>query len=980
MKKRIMFLMMTALMCCAVFAIGVSAATHSHPVCGASCDCTNTTHASTSTWKEWDGSTKMTSGYYYLTKDVELSQTMILNYTHTAYLCLNGHTISCEDDVVFDIYSYFSLNICDCKGGGAVKTTNGYATILNNKKLTIFGGSIRGENYCPAIINSSGKSVVVYGGEITSAQGTPIYSEGSVTMYDGKIAGKWDAISVEGSQGNLQIYGGEFNGTVYNSSVEGTTFITGGVFDDNEDGWGSNLHCWGKTTISGGAFNSSCHFDGVTSISGGTFIGGGYYGDSIYVGSNKLYLSGSPSINQISVSYPNTVSAKSSDGTKAYSGGKIIIRGNGLQNGDIAVSNVTSANNTKFVGDPDTCELTLSGSDLIYRYTRCEKQGHSISSSSGTCSYCGAVGGKCGANAYWGLDSEGTMVISGSGDMYDYFYSSVPWRYKAVNKLIILDSITRIGNYAFSVCDITSIQLPSPTTTLTVGNHAFSDCVKLTSVDFGVSTVEVENKAFAWCDGLKEITVPSNVRNTGGEMFLECANLESAVISCSTISRWMFDGCPKLSDITITEGVEKIQRGAFAHNSSFSEIQFPSTLKSIDDYLFSAAYNANSYSLESVIFLSANTDISTCLVSPGAKNFNVSAPACSKAAKYAQTYGNPFSPTDNSTHQEATSADCTANLLCAKCGYIMAKGNETHIFTVYTANGDGTETAVCDRDGCEQTDTREQAVLNAVAPVISVPPVSTVYTIGDTVIPLTVEASVSDNGQLSYQWYEASSASDLNGIAIPGAEEASYSPGVTVPGVRYYYVVVTNTNTAATNSQVVSVASELVSYTVKAKGVTINGTVVSGGFDQITLQLMQNNTVVYTVQVTGRPAAFKFNEVPVGTYDLHISSVGCLDYVIKDIAVTDADLDLTKHTNENIAEIKLIAGDLNHDDSIDANDLAIIRVAENYGHTVVEDGVNALCDLNGDGVINLIDAAIVRLVLYGKSQSDCVFNYLSPQN
>ena len=55
-----------------------SAATaHSHPICGSSCRCSSDNHSSY-TWTEWDGTTKMYNGNYYLTKDVVLSSTMVL--------------------------------------------------------------------------------------------------------------------------------------------------------------------------------------------------------------------------------------------------------------------------------------------------------------------------------------------------------------------------------------------------------------------------------------------------------------------------------------------------------------------------------------------------------------------------------------------------------------------------------------------------------------------------------------------------------------------------------------------------------------------------------------------------------------------------------------------------------------------------------------------------------------------------------------
>jgi len=62
-----------------------------------------------------------------------------------------------------------------------------------------------------------------------------------------------------------------------------------------------------------------------------------------------------------------------------------------------------------------------------------------------------------------------------------------------------------------------------------------------------------------------------------------------------------------------------------------------------------------------------------------------------------------------------------------------------------------------------------------------------------TAEPLTVEASVSDGGELTYQWYRNNVDSNGGGTEIEGAVESTYTPSTEEPGTTYYYVVVTNT-------------------------------------------------------------------------------------------------------------------------------------------------------------------------------------------
>ena len=81
----------------------------------------------------------------------------------------------------------------------------------------------------------------------------------------------------------------------------------------------------------------------------------------------------------------------------------------------------------------------------------------------------------------------------------------------------------------------------------------------------------------------------------------------------------------------------------------------------------------------------------------------------------------------------------------------------------------------------------------AVAPTISIQPVAAGYLAGATdMAALSVSASRSDGGTLSYQWYVSTDNETFT--AIDGAEDSSYTPeGSEEEAVYYYYCEVTNT-------------------------------------------------------------------------------------------------------------------------------------------------------------------------------------------
>ena len=70
-------------------------------------------------------------------------------------------------------------------------------------------------------------------------------------------------------------------------------------------------------------------------------------------------------------------------------------------------------------------------------------------------------------------------------------------------------------------------------------------------------------------------------------------------------------------------------------------------------------------------------------------------------------------------------------------------------------------------------------------------------------VTLSVAASVTDGGILSYQWYSNSTAENTGGTKINGAENASYTHNISSAGgsvTYYYYCVVTNTKSGTANS------------------------------------------------------------------------------------------------------------------------------------------------------------------------------------
>lgn len=135
-----------------------------------------------------------------------------------------------------------------------------------------------------------------------------------------------------------------------------------------------------------------------------------------------------------------------------------------------------------------------------------------------------AASGKCGGEVTWNLSADGTLTISGKGDMtsgarksglmdksHDYSFHW-PWdKYRDdVRAIVIEEGITSVGTEAFDSCrNAARISLPS--TLKTIRALAFYECAfERVTIPQGVTNIE--ERAFCGCYGLTGVYLPDSVQ------------------------------------------------------------------------------------------------------------------------------------------------------------------------------------------------------------------------------------------------------------------------------------------------------------------------------------------------------------------------------------------------------------------------------------------------------------------------------------
>jgi len=279
--------------------------------------------------------------------------------------------------------------------------------------------------------------------------------------------------------------------------------------------------------------------------------------------------------------------------------------------------------------------------------------------------------GTCGDSLTWTLDNEGTLTISGSGEMKDFWddFKAGWYKHKSmISSIIIEDGVTSISDKAFADCtgltsvtigadvnsigkrvfsgsislaeiavsedntaycsvnniiyskDMTELVVVAPAKTsveipygvTSVGTMAFSGSL-ITSVSISGSVTSIAYEAFAGCTGLTGLDIPESVISIEGAAFNGCSSLTSIVIPDTVTDIYLgstFNNCSSLTSVVLPAGVTEISEGAFKGCTGLTSFVIPDGVRTIGYYAFTKCSN-----LESIVIPGSVLSIYDCAFS-----------------------------------------------------------------------------------------------------------------------------------------------------------------------------------------------------------------------------------------------------------------------------------------------------------------------------------------------------------------------------
>lgn len=231
----------------------------------------------------------------------------------------------------------------------------------------------------------------------------------------------------------------------------------------------------------------------------------------------------------------------------------------------------------------------------------------------------------------------------------------------SLEQVNIPEYVERLSNSAFEGCSaLKKVVLPS---NIYLGSNVFKDCTFLTNIDMSgvlgyetgvfegcinLKTVKlptyyhlIPGNTFAKCISLKSITIPASVIDLQIGSFAGCSSLEKINIlpssSLVSIGPKVFEGCHKLSSISLPNNVRYIGSKAFSYCESITEISLPTSLKEIKSKVFE-----NCISLKTAFIANSIKTIESNAFTGCPKTLTIKSPSGSAAETFAKKQGFRF--------------------------------------------------------------------------------------------------------------------------------------------------------------------------------------------------------------------------------------------------------------------------------------------------------------------------------------------------
>lgn len=182
-------------------------------------------------------------------------------------------------------------------------------------------------------------------------------------------------------------------------------------------------------------------------------------------------------------------------------------------------------------------------------------------------------------------NGDGEVSFLEAAAVEEFSQPNCPNNVTNADELFYFTSLTTCPD--FNYCkSLQHITLPS--SLQTIPDQSFMNCESLSQIEIPQNVTAIGYRAFGYCKSLLQITIPNSVTSLGDNLFEWCTNLQTVVLpdSITEFPEDIFYYCSRLTSFVVPEGVTKIGEGAFAWCQNLVSVELPETLETIEDYAF----------------------------------------------------------------------------------------------------------------------------------------------------------------------------------------------------------------------------------------------------------------------------------------------------------------------------------------------------------------------------------------------------------
>ena len=160
-------------------------------------------------------------------------------------------------------------------------------------------------------------------------------------------------------------------------------------------------------------------------------------------------------------------------------------------------------------------------------------------------------------------------LTASAADIYDFIANNLQFVITGSNTCKVVGHVVESPSGGYTIhSTVTNSATGTEYRVTEIGNGAFQDCNRITSITINPNVMTIAENAFAGCSGLTRVSLPNTLNTIGSYSFGGCSSLTQVVVPNSVVyvGGLAFSGCSALTTVDLGENCRFYSSGGWALN------------------------------------------------------------------------------------------------------------------------------------------------------------------------------------------------------------------------------------------------------------------------------------------------------------------------------------------------------------------------------------------------------------------------------